>query len=147
MALVTKDLLQRLGLNAELATAAWGTVIKRVLMREPVERGGWSVMNTVPACYDMINPATNRFLRTGGLTGSAPSWPTDEEIEALRAAWFAATDDGRRRNLADQIGQRAFEFVPYIPTGNSSADRPSARTSRCARRAAPILVEHRKTLT
>jgi peptide/nickel transport system substrate-binding protein len=86
-------------------------------MREPVERGGWSVMNTVPACYDMINPATNRFLRTGGLTGSAPSWPTDEEIEALRGAWFAATDDARRRDLADQIGQRAFEFVPYIPTG------------------------------
>ena len=103
VALVTNDLLQRLGLNAELATAEWGTVIKRVLMREPVERGGWSVMNTVPACYDMINPTTNRSLRTGGLTGSAPSWPTDEKIEALRAVWFAATDDAQRRDLADQI--------------------------------------------
>ena len=100
-ALVTNDLLQRLGLNVELATAEWGTVIRRVLMREPVERGGWSVMNTVPACYDMINPATNRFLRTGGLTGSAARGPTDEEIEALRGAWFAATDDARRRDLAD----------------------------------------------
>ena len=65
----------------------------------------------------MINPTTNRFLRTGGLTGSAPGWPTDEKIEALRAAWFAAADDVRRRDLADQIQQRAFEFVPYIPTG------------------------------
>ena len=116
-ALVTNDLLQRLGLNVELATAEWGTVIKRVLMREPVERGGWSVMNTVFAYYDMINPATNRFLRTGGITGSPPGWPTDEKIEALRAAWFAATDDAQRRDLADQIQQRAFEFVPYIPTG------------------------------
>jgi peptide/nickel transport system substrate-binding protein len=116
-ALVTNDLLQRLGLNVELATAEWGTVIKRVLMREPVERGGWSVMNTVFAYHDMINPATNRFLRTGGLTGSAPGWPTDEKIEALRAAWFAAAADVRRRDLADQIQQRAFEFVPYIPTG------------------------------
>ena len=97
---VTRDLLQRLGLNAELATAEWGTVVKRVLMRQPVERGGWSVMNTVPVCYDMINPTTNRFLRTGGLTGSALSWPTDEEIEALRGAWFAATDDRRRLRLA-----------------------------------------------
>jgi hypothetical protein len=43
--------------------------------------------------------------------------PTDEEIEALLGAWFATTDDARRRDLADQIGQRAFEFVPYIPTG------------------------------
>jgi len=56
---VTKDLLQQLGLNVELATAERGTVTKGVLMREPVECGGWSVMNTVPACYDMINPATN----------------------------------------------------------------------------------------
>jgi peptide/nickel transport system substrate-binding protein len=116
-ALVTNDLLQRLGLNVELTTAEWGTVIKRVLMREPIERGGWSVMNTVFAYYDMINPATNRFLRAGGLTGSAPGWPTDEKIESLRAAWFAATDDAQRHDLADQIQQRAFEFVPYIPTG------------------------------
>jgi len=122
-ALVTNDLLQRLGLNVELATAEWGTVIKRVLMREPVERGGWSVMNTVFAYYDMINPATNRFLRTGGLTGSAPGWPTDEKIEALRRAWFAATDDPQRRDLADQIQQRAFEFVPYIPTGQLTGRR------------------------
>jgi peptide/nickel transport system substrate-binding protein len=35
----------------------------------------------------------------------------------LRTAWFAATDDARRRDLADRIQQRAFEFVPYIPTG------------------------------
>ena len=25
--------------------------------------------------------------------------------------------NGKRRQLADQIQQRAFEFVPYIPTG------------------------------
>jgi peptide/nickel transport system substrate-binding protein len=116
-ALVTNDLLQRLGLNVELATTEWGTVIKRLLMREPVEQGGWSVFNTVFAYYDMINPATNRYLRAGGLTGSPPGWPTDEKIEALRAAWFATTDDARRRDLADQIQRRAFEFVPYVPTG------------------------------
>ena len=116
-ALVTNDLLRKLGLNVELATAEWGTVIKRVVMREPVERGGWSAMNTVFAYYDMINPATNRFLRTAGVNGSPPGWPTDDKIEALRAAWFAATDDARRRNLADEIQQRAFQFVPYIPTG------------------------------
>jgi peptide/nickel transport system substrate-binding protein len=116
-ALVTNDVLHRLGLNVELATAEWGTVIKRVLMREPVEQGGWSVMNTTFAYFDMINPATNRFLRAGGVTGSPPGWPTDEKIEALRTAWFAATDDAQRRDLADQVQQRAFEFVPYIPTG------------------------------
>jgi peptide/nickel transport system substrate-binding protein len=116
-ALVTNDLLQKLGLNVELATTEWGTVIKRVQMREPVDQGGWNVFITAFASFDMINPATNRFLRAGGVKGAPPGWPTDEKIEALRAAWFAATEDTQRHDLADQIQQRAFEFVPYIPTG------------------------------
>ena len=127
-ALVTNDLLRKLGLNVELATAEWGTVIKRVVMREPVERGGWSAMNTVFAYYDMINPATNRFLRTRGVNGSPSGWPTDEKIEALRAAWFAAADDARRRDIADAIQQRAFEFVPYIPTGQLIGRRAFRKT-------------------
>jgi len=80
-------------------------------VREPVERGRCSVINTVPACYDMINPTTNRFLRTGGLTGSAPSCPTDEEIEALRGAWFATN-------------------VPPRPSGSDSTGRAGSSTAR-----------------
>jgi peptide/nickel transport system substrate-binding protein len=41
----------------------------------------------------------------------------------LRAAWFGSTDEAQRRDLADQIQQRAFEFVPYIPTGQLVARR------------------------
>ena len=119
-ALVTKDLLQRLGLNVELASSDWGTVIKRVNMREPIEKGGWSVISPAFASFDMINPATNRGLRASGLAGSPPGWPSDEKLEALRSAWLAATDDARRRDLEDQIQQRAFEFVPYIPLGESA---------------------------
>jgi len=43
-----------------------------------------------------LNPSSS-----GGVTGSAPGWPTDEKIEALRAAWFAATDEAQRRDLGD----------------------------------------------
>jgi peptide/nickel transport system substrate-binding protein len=114
-ALITNDLLRRLGLNAELATTDWGTVVKRRNMREPVEQGGWSVYNTTVGYYDMANPATNPFLQAGGATGVV-GWPTDERIERLRSAWFVATDNAKRRDLAHQIQQRAFELVPYIPT-------------------------------
>ena len=86
-------------------------------MREPVEQGGWSVFTTVYASFDVINPATNRNLRAGGVVGSPPGWPTDEKIESLRAAWFGATDNDRRRQLADQIQQRAFQIALYLPTG------------------------------
>jgi len=122
-ALITNDLLKRLGLNVELATSDWGTVVKRGEMREPVEQGGWSIMNSATASVDMLNPATNAWLHTGGVAGAVVGWPTDEKIETLRAAWFAATDDAKRHDVADQIQQRAFEFVPYIPIGQSIGRR------------------------
>jgi len=80
-ALVTNDLLRKLGLNVELATSEWGTVVKRVNMREPIERGGWSVYNTAVGYFELINPATNRFLRAGGVTGAFVGWPTDERMK------------------------------------------------------------------
>jgi peptide/nickel transport system substrate-binding protein len=116
-ALITNELFHRLGLNVELAASDLGTIFKRINIREPVERGGWSIYNLSPVYFETLNPATNRNLRARGVTGSPPGWPTDEKIEALRAAWFAATDDAQRRDLADQIQLRAFEVVPYIPTG------------------------------
>jgi hypothetical protein len=43
-AAVTADLLQkRLGLNVEVATTEWGTVIKRIYSKNPVAQGGWNV--------------------------------------------------------------------------------------------------------
>jgi peptide/nickel transport system substrate-binding protein len=116
-ALITNDLLKRLGLNVELATSDWGTVVKRRNMREPIERGGWSVFVTTFPSFDMINPATNALLRASGIAGAFDGWPTDDKTEVLLAAWYAATDETQRHNLADQIQQRAFEFVPYIPVG------------------------------
>ena len=116
-ALVTNGLLLQLGLNVELATIEFGTFFKRINMREPVDHGGWSIYNVGLASFEIINPATNRYLHASGVAGGVPGWPTDEKIEALRLAWVAATDDARRRDLAHQIQQRAFEFVPYIPAG------------------------------
>ena len=116
-AAVTADLLKRLGLNVEVATTEWGTVIKRIYSKDPVAHGGWNVFVTAFAAFDMLNPATTRNLRAPGAKGVLPGWADDEKLEALRAAWFAATDDGARREIAAQIQARAFEVVPFIPLG------------------------------
>ena len=52
-----------------------------------------------------------------------PGWASDETIEALRKAWFAAEDEARRRDLADQIQRRAFELALYMPIGQYIARR------------------------
>jgi len=136
-ALVTNELLKRLGLNVDLTTTEWGTAIKRVNMREPPDQGGWNVFVTAFASYDMINPATNRFLRAGGIAGSPPGWPTDPQLEKLRSDWFQASDEAQRRAIAEQIEQRAFEFVTYIPTGQYRA-RSAYRTYLTGRLDAPL---------
>jgi peptide/nickel transport system substrate-binding protein len=70
--------LKKLGLNVELATSEWVTAIKRINVKEPVEQGGWSVFGTAYASYDLLNPATNRNLRTPGATGVLHGWASDE---------------------------------------------------------------------
>jgi hypothetical protein len=63
-----------------------------------------------------IDPAVNPTLRTNGKKGHF-GWPSDDKIEALRTEWLKATTLDELRKLAAAIQQRAFEVVPYLPTG------------------------------
>jgi peptide/nickel transport system substrate-binding protein len=139
MALVTADILKRLGLNVDLVTAEWGTVIKRLNVQLPVDQGGWNVFVTGYAAHDMLSPATTRSLRAGGLNGAPPGWANDERLEALRGRWFAARDAAGRRELAAEIQERAFEVVPFIPLGQYRV-RGAYRTTLAGRVDAPFAV-------
>jgi peptide/nickel transport system substrate-binding protein len=55
-------------------------------------------------------------LRTNG-DGAWFGWPKDENIEKLRDEWFNAQDLASQQKLAADIQKAAYEFVPYIPTG------------------------------
>jgi peptide/nickel transport system substrate-binding protein len=82
------------------------------------------VFGTAFATFDMLNPATNRTLRAAGPKGySVPGWATDETIENLRRAWFAADAEAQRRVFADKIQRRAFDIGLYLPTGQFVARR------------------------
>jgi peptide/nickel transport system substrate-binding protein len=114
--LLTLDLLKKLGLNAELQASDWGTLLTRRTVREPLDKGGWSIFHTWLVGPDMLNPGVNYPLRTNG-PNAWFGWPTDSKIEELRQAWFDAPDAAASKAAAIAVQQRAFEFVPYIPTG------------------------------
>jgi peptide/nickel transport system substrate-binding protein len=139
MALVSADMLKRLGLNVDIVTSEWGTVIKRLNLQQSADQGGWNVFVTGYAAHDFINPATNRNLRAGGLNGAPPGWASDDKLEALRAAWFQARDDASRRELAAEIQERAFEVVPFIPLGQYR-NHGAYRTALTGRVDAPMAV-------
>lgn len=113
--LLTTELLRSLGLNVELQAGDWGTLITRRTSKEPVEKGGWSIFHTWLVGPDLVNPAVNFALRGTGDKGWF-GWASDAKVEELRETWFATTDAAAGKKAADAVQQRAFEFVPYIPT-------------------------------
>lgn len=114
-ALITTELLKKIGLNAELQAGDWGTLITRRSSKEPVEKGGWSIFHTWWVGPDQATPALNSALRGAGEKGWF-GWPTDPEMEKLRDAWFDASDLAAQKKIAQQMQMRAWTTVPYIPT-------------------------------
>jgi peptide/nickel transport system substrate-binding protein len=115
-ALVAADLLRRLGLNVEIAAMDWGTLTIRRASKKPIAEGGWNLFGTSWFGADMLHPGLNQSLRSNG-DAAWFGWPQDDQLEALRIKWLRETDSETRQEIAAAIQQRAFEVVPYIPTG------------------------------
>ena len=110
-------------------------------MKEPIDKGGWSIFHTWLVGPDMVNPAVNFPIRGTGEKAWF-GWPTDAKMEELREAWFNAPDAASSKKAADAVQARAFEFVPIIPTGPvHPADRVPLEHLRADHRADQPAVE------
>lgn len=114
--LLTFDTLKKLGLNVEVQAGDWGTLITRRAVKEPPDKGGWSIFHTWLVGPDLVNPGVSYPLRANGASAWF-GWPTDPKLDELRQAWFDAPDAAASKAAATAVQQRAFDFVPYIPTG------------------------------
>jgi peptide/nickel transport system substrate-binding protein len=65
------------------------------------------------------NPATNLFINAA-CDEAWIGWPCDERIEALRAAFSKASDDAARKEIAEDLNRRAYEYGVYAPLGQYS---------------------------
>jgi peptide/nickel transport system substrate-binding protein len=119
-ALVATDEMKKLGLNVEYVASDWGTVVTRRAVTKPPAEGGWNVFETGWTGADLLDPSTNVMLRANGRKAWF-GWPTDPPLENLRSQWLKAEDQEERQGIAAKIQQRAFEVVPYIPTGQFEA--------------------------
>jgi peptide/nickel transport system substrate-binding protein len=116
LSLVTADLLRRLGMNLELVSADWGTLIQRRASKEPVEKGGWSIIHTTSSGLSLTLPVTHLFLRANGPQAWF-GWPEDAEIERLRGAWTETADPAESHRIAEALNRRAMEVMAYVPLG------------------------------
>jgi peptide/nickel transport system substrate-binding protein len=103
------------GLNVEVQSMDWGTAIVRRENKQPVDKGGWSVLCSTANGLDMQTPALH-FLRTTGETAWF-GWTNSPRIEELRAAWVDAADLATQKQLAADIQRQCWIDVPHLPLG------------------------------
>src|SRR5690606_16538191 len=62
-ALVTAEVLKKIGFNVDFQAVDWGTLVTRRASKEPVDKGGWNIFHTWWVGTDVANPAVNAPLR------------------------------------------------------------------------------------
>ncbi len=112
---VLADTMRRAGVNVDLQTMDWATLVTRRTVKGP-GANGWHLFATVGGPLGPANPAFN-IHTSGGCDKAFFGWPCDTEMERLRAAWVRETDRARARALAEQIQVRGLETTVYLPIG------------------------------
>jgi len=115
-ALVTREVLTRLGVAVDLQAMDWSTLLSRRAKKEPPREGGWNLFCTNWIAADVMTPAVNAAI-AGTCDRAWFGWYCSERMERLRAEWVRATDPARRKELAVQIQLLAYDEVPFVLWG------------------------------
>ena len=104
------------GLNVDVQSMDWGSVVSRRAKKEPPAQGGWNIFITTTGGVGSANPVLHTWIGAAcdkGLFG----WPCDPEIEKLRNAFGLASSEDERKKIAKELQTKAMEQVVYIPFG------------------------------
>ena len=120
---VATDVLQRIGMNIDLQTMEWGSVVARRASREPLDKGGWNIFYTYLGGMGNISPGPDIAIRASGADAWF-GWPDDPKMEALREAWFEAPDQEAQQNICREMQEEFWQNPSYVPLG--MYDQPTA---------------------
>jgi peptide/nickel transport system substrate-binding protein len=124
---VSADILQKIGMNVDLAETDWGTVIQRRGSREPTDKGGWSIFHTTGPAAGWGTPATSLLVRGQGARGWFGWWDSPK-AEALTEEWLFAADAAGQQKAAKELGRLALEEVATVPLGQFTLRTAYRRT-------------------
>ena len=113
---VASDMLSKIGMNVDFQALDWGTVVQRRASREPNDKGGWNIFYTWLGGFGNLSPAPSIGIRGAGLA-SWFGWPSDPKMEALRDAWFEASDSAVQKKLCDEMQAQFWINPPFAPLG------------------------------
>lgn len=104
------------GLNVDVQSMDWGSVVTRRANKNPPSQGGWNIFVTTSGGVGSSNPVLHTWIGAAcdkGLFG----WPCDPEVEKLRNAFGMAKDEGERKKIAKELQTRAMDDVVFLPFG------------------------------
>jgi peptide/nickel transport system substrate-binding protein len=113
---VAAQLLRQAGFKVDLQAMDWNTLVGRRAKKDAPAAGGWNMFFTAWVAPDIWNPLTNPAVGALG-EKSWFGWPSDPAMEKLRDDFARATDDAKKKALAEQIQARAFEIGTHAPLG------------------------------
>jgi peptide/nickel transport system substrate-binding protein len=125
MILVMAQAMRDAGMNVDLQSTDWGTVVTRSARNDRPGAGsrGWHMYASWAPGRVVGSPLTATQLRTTcNLTTFFPS-PCDAELEARRDRYFAATTLEARKQAMDALQERFYEIVPYLTGGQFLAPK------------------------
>ncbi len=113
---VAIDALRKIGLNLDVQTVDWGTIVQRRNSKAELDKGGWSLFPAGAPAPEYSDPLLANLLRASGPKAWI-GWPDDPRLETAFSAWIDATSDNERRALEVDMQRAAFDSVPFIPCG------------------------------
>jgi len=114
--LVTRELLTSIGFNVDLRAMDWSTNLAVRAKKDPPDKGGWNVLHTWWMAADVMHPAVH-FGVSGAGPGAWFGWPEIPQLEKLITEFVRATDQPRRKQLAEEVQKIALDEVTYVPWG------------------------------
>ena len=104
------------GLNLDVQSMDWGSVVSRRAKKEPPAQGGWNIFVTTMGTVGASNPVLHSWIGAACDKG-AFGWPCDAKVEELRNAYAFAQTDAEKKQIARDLQANAIEQVVYVPFG------------------------------
>lgn len=114
--LVVLDQLRRAGVSVDDEAMDWGSVLQRRTSRAPLDKGGWSLFNSVTPVPEARDPLLSSLLRGNGKDAWI-GWPDNPAMEQAYAEWLDAEAPAEQTRLERQIQLIALDAVPFVPLG------------------------------
>lgn len=114
--LVLIDRMKRAGFNLDVQGSDWSSIAQRWVQKQPLDRGGWSVVPVVYTGFDMSNPLANLGIGFN-CTGNQPWGYCEAPMTPLIERFEAEADPERRRALAAELQRFAIEGATFPIAG------------------------------